>query len=67
MRQQRNTKNEKRVDEPGIRIGTYLVKIENEVKFAHISEILVEHLDKQVDSFQTPQFVVIDINAQREE
>lgn len=43
------------------------MKIENEVKFAHISEILIEHLDKQVDSFQTPQFVVIDVNAQREE
>jgi len=44
-----------------------LVEIENKVELAHIAEILVKDLDKQVDCFQTPQLVIIHVHAEREE
>ena len=44
-----------------------LVEIENKVELAHIAEILVKDLDKQMDCFQAPQLVIIHVHAEREE
>ena len=41
------------------------MKVENKVQFTYISEILVEHLDEQVDGFQAPELIVVYVHAQR--
>jgi len=45
--------------------GIHLVKVEDKVQFTYISEILVEHLDEQVDGFQAPELIVVYVHAQR--
>eukprot|EP00429_Kryptoperidinium_foliaceum_P079020 CAMPEP_0176223902 /NCGR_PEP_ID=MMETSP0121_2-20121125/20982_1 /TAXON_ID=160619 /ORGANISM="Kryptoperidinium foliaceum, Strain CCMP 1326" /LENGTH=214 /DNA_ID=CAMNT_0017563147 /DNA_START=30 /DNA_END=671 /DNA_ORIENTATION=+ len=45
----------------------HLVKVEDEVQFAHISEVAVEDLHEQVDQLQGAQLVVVDVHAEDEE
>lgn len=46
--------------------GIDLVKIENEIEFADVSEKGIEHLDKEVDRFEVGQLVVVGIDAYAE-
>ena len=39
------------------------IKVENEIELANASEILIEHLHKQVDEFKHGKFIVVSVNA----
>ncbi len=41
------------------------MKVEDEVELAHVPEILVQHLDKEMDKLQHTQLVRIHIHTQR--
>eukprot|EP00414_Alexandrium_minutum_P009514 CAMPEP_0113821030 /NCGR_PEP_ID=MMETSP0328-20130328/1534_1 /TAXON_ID=39455 /ORGANISM="Alexandrium minutum" /LENGTH=56 /DNA_ID=CAMNT_0000788961 /DNA_START=165 /DNA_END=335 /DNA_ORIENTATION=+ /assembly_acc=CAM_ASM_000350 len=41
--------------------------MEDEVQLAHVAEISVEHLDKQVDELQNPELIVVHVHAEDEE
>ncbi len=45
----------------------HLVEVEDEVQLAHVAEVVVEDLHKQVDCFQAGQLIVGGINAHGEE
>lgn len=44
----------------------YLVEIEDQIEFADVVEIFVEHFHKVVDRFQVGQVVVCDVDADAE-
>jgi len=43
------------------------VKVEDQVQFTHIAEVVVQDLHKQVHALQVGQFVVSGVHAQAEE
>ena len=45
---------------------TCLIEVEDQIKFADIVEVLIEHLNKVVYGLQVAQVVVIDINTDAE-
>ena len=45
----------------------YLVEVEDQVQLAHIAEVMVKNLHKQVDTLQVSKLVVCDIDAHGEE
>jgi len=44
----------------------HLVEVEYQVELTHVSEELVEQLDKEVDRLKVEQLVVVDVDAQGE-
>ena len=44
----------------------HLVEVEDEVKLAHATEVLIENFHKQVDEFKHGQLVVIRVDTQSE-
>lgn len=47
--------------------SAYLVKVEDQIQFAHIAEELIQHFDEEMDSLEVGQLVVIGIHADTEE
>lgn len=43
--------------------GVDLVEIKDQVKLAHVTEERIKHLDKEMDSFQVRELVVVGVNA----
>jgi hypothetical protein len=43
------------------------VKVEDQVQFTHIAEVMVQDLHKQVDALQVGQLVIGGVHAQAEE
>jgi hypothetical protein len=42
------------------------MKVENEVQLAHIAEVMIKNLNKQMNGLQVSQLIVCDIYAQAE-
>lgn len=52
----------------GSTVGSnYLVKVENQIKFADIAKESIQDLDKEVDCLKVGELVVVGINAQTKE
>jgi hypothetical protein len=41
----------------------YLVKIKHQIKLTHIAKVLIEHLDEQMDGFESHQLIVAHVDA----
>lgn len=44
----------------------HLVEIKHKVELAHVVEVVIQNLHKQVDSFKHYQLIICDIHAERE-
>lgn len=44
-----------------------LVEVEDDVQFAHVGEVRLEQLDKEVDRLEGQQLVVVDVHSEGEE
>lgn len=45
---------------------SHLIKVKDDIKLAHVAKVFVQELDEKVDGFEVHEFVVVDVDSNRE-